>query len=332
MSGRGKSRVFQGGFNSIRGKNGLDSFVNIVVAFGSPLLSLLSKVMSRMSLAKSLLSTTILWMIVSQPLAAEEKYKIRFRFEPGQQLKYHSLQAVTNTAATPRGTKEDVSKVDQTRIFTIGDVEPDGDADVSMQFEHVRMELQSNGGETITFDSSMKSAEVPKIFQATANKLKGAASKYQLLPSGTPVSEDGVEQIPKGGQASFMLPLPKDDVAIGDSWKVDIEVKVRIAEGIKRQVNLLRTYRLKSVENGIATIGFSTSIASSVRNTSVRAQLIQATPQGTIEFDLNKGQVLKRVLKVNNTVVGGLGAKTIYSSAGITVEKLVSVDSRVTKR
>lgn len=288
--------------------------------------------MPRTSNAKSILCIAVLCLVVSHTTRADEKYSIRFQFEPDQQLKYHSSQSVTNTAATPRGTKVDVSKVDQTRIFTVGNVEPDGDAEVSMQFENVKMEIQSNGGEVISYNSSMKPEEVPSIFRATAEKLKGAAAKYQMLPSGTPVSEDGIEKIPKGGQASFMMPLPENEVAIGDSWKVDIAVKVRIAEGIKRQVNLLRTYRLKSVENGIAKIGFSTSIASSVRNTSVRAQLIQSTPQGTIEFDIDKGRVLRRVLKINNTVVGALGAKTILSSTGITEEKLLSVDNRVTKR
>ena len=130
-----------------------------------------------------------------------------------------------------------------------------------------------------------------------------------------------------------MLPLPTDEVAVDDSWKIEIPVKVRIAEGVKREVRLLRTYRLKSVEDGIATIGFSTSISTSVKNTSVIAQLIQSTPSGTIFFDIDKGLVTKRVLKVNRTVVGALGAaKSVLTATGITEEVLLPQDAKVTAR
>lgn len=264
---------------------------------------------------------------------AGETYSLRFQFQANQQLKYRSAQTVTQTAASPLGTKLDVSKTEQVRVFTIGEVAEDGAAKVSMQFAHVRMEIQSNGQKPVIFDSAMPANQVPSIFRSAANSLKGAAAKYELLPTGTPVTEDGTQKVPAGGQASFMLPFPKDEISLGDSWKVEIPVKVRIAEGVKREVRLLRSYRLQSVEDGIATITFSTSISNTVKNTSVIAQLIQSTPSGTILFDINNGLVTKRILKVNRTVVGGLGAaKSVLTAAGMTEEVLVSEDTNVTAR
>ena len=71
---------------------------------------------------------------------------------------------------------------------------------------------------------------------------------------------------------------------MGESWKVQIPVRVRVAEGVMRTVNLLRTYRLKEVNDGIGTITFATSIDRSVKNAAIKGQLIQSTPQGTITF------------------------------------------------
>lgn len=282
-----------------------------------------------------LFQNAILTMLIfaATDCSAAETYLLRFKFEPDEQLKYRSSQTITQTAASPLGTKLDVSTTDQVRVFTVGEVQQDGTAQVSMQFEHVRMKIQSNGNKPIVFDSSMSAEEVPSIFRSTANSLKGAAARYELCPTGTPVAADGSQNVSAEGQASFMLPLPTEEVAVNDSWKIEIPVKVRIAEGVKREVRLLRTYRLKSVEEGVATISFSTSIPNAVKNTSVIAQLIQATPSGTITFDINKGLVTRRVLKVNRTVVGALGAaKSVLTATGLTEEEFVPQDAKVTAR
>jgi len=165
---------------------------------------------------------------------------------------------------------------------------------------------------------------VPQKFRHTADKLKGSAPKYTLQADGTPVSELGLELVPDGGQASFMMPLPKQQLAVGETWKVNMMVKPRIAEGVIREILLLRTYRLESVDDGIATITFATSLSSPVKSPAVKAQLLQATPLGTITFDLNKGVVLKRVLKFDKSVLGALGPNTMLSAVGNIEEHLLT--------
>jgi hypothetical protein len=251
-----------------------------------------------------------------------DKYLLRYHFEPGETLRYESVMQLMQQGVVGTKSKIDNTLTRQKRVFTIGEVTEDGQADVSMQFEHVRMEIQSNGEEPEVFDSTMPLENVTKKFQGTARQLAGAAPKYQLQAQGTPVSEDGIQQIPDGGQASFMFPLPEQEVAIGESWKVNMVINVRIGEGVKRDITLLRTYTLRSVEDGIATIGFSTSVSSAVKVPAVKAQLLQATPQGEMLFDIAKGRLLRKEMRIDRMVIGALGPGTMLSAKSSTIETL----------
>ena len=122
---------------------------------------------------------------------------------------------------------------------------------------------------------------------------------------------------------SFLMTLPADSVAVGDTWKETISVPVRVTQEINREVPILRTFRLDAVENEIATISFRSSIETSVKGPTVRSQLIQATPRGTITFDIERGVMLRRVMRYNETVVGALGNESVLSSVGTNTEALV---------
>ena len=204
-----------------------------------------------------------------------------------------------------------------------------------MQFESVRMEIQSDQGVPEVFDSKLPPSSVPKKFQHVARKLSGAAPRYTLPATGTPISVEGIEEVPEGGQASFMMPLPEHEVSVGDSWKVNMKCTTPIAEGVLREVLLLRTYRLESVEEKVATISFATSLVSPIKSPTVKAQLLQATPLGTITFDLESGTVLKRVLRFDKSVLGALGPNTMLSVVGQIEETVIaneSDESTVTSR
>lgn len=255
-------------------------------------------------------------------VADAEQFLLRYQFTPGEQLRYESVSHLTQQGVVGEGAKVDTTKIVQKRLFTIGEVDENGQADASMQFEHVRMEIQSDDKEPEIFDSTMPIEQVAKKFQGTARTLAGKAPSYILHAEGTPVSDDGVEEIADGGQASFMVPLPQNEVAVDETWKVNMIVHVRLDEGVKRKITLLRTYRLKAVEDDIATITFSTSVMSSVKTPALKAQLLQATPNGEMKFDIAKGRLLRKEFHFDRMVLGALGPSTMLSAKGSTVETL----------
>jgi len=266
------------------------------------------------------------------PANAEPRYLLRYQFQPGDQLRYSTVQKLTQTGIAKAGRDVDNSEVQQQRLFTVKGVDDDGTAKVAMQFEHVRMEWQSGNDAPEVFDSKMSDDEVPRRFKESAHNLKKAAPTYTVSPEGSPVNEEGEEVFPDGGQATFMIPLPDDAVPVGHSWKTNIVVKVRLDIKVNREITLLRTYRLKSIEGDIATIGFATSVATTVKSPTVKAQLLQATPQGEIQFDLKRGRLVKKVIRIDNLALGVLGPNSMLSAVGSTVETLVEDDAAVTSR
>jgi hypothetical protein len=143
------------------------------------------------------------------------------------------------------------------------------------------------------------------------------------LAVGSGLQAASIQKKKENDPGSFLMPLPEDAVKVGDTWKETISVPVRVTQEINRQVPILRTFRLDSVENGVATISFRSSIETPVKGAIVRSQLIQATPRGTMTFDIDRGVMLRREMRYNESVVGALGQESVLSSIGTNTETLV---------
>jgi len=146
-----------------------------------------------------------------------------------------------------------------------------------------------------------------------------AASEPQTTP------QEERSQVDPG---SFLMTLPDKEMAIGQTWKETIIVPARMQNGITVQVSILRTFRLESVEAGIAKISFRCSIESAIRkDITVAVQLIQATPRGTITFDIARGLMIRREMQYDETVFNALGAESLLTSTGTNTEILLETDA-----
>ncbi len=124
---------------------------------------------------------------------------------------------------------------------------------------------------------------------------------------------------------TFLMPLPEKPIAAGDTWRELIPVNVRVTEEISRQINILRTFRLESVEDNIATISFRSSVEAAVKSPTMRSQLIKATPKGTLTFDIVRGVMIKRELRYDETVLNAIGADSVVLCHGKSTEDLLEV-------
>jgi hypothetical protein len=122
---------------------------------------------------------------------------------------------------------------------------------------------------------------------------------------------------------SFLMLLPDAPISIGGTWKEEFQVQVRGGESLQLPVQILRTYRLESVEDGIARVTFRSSVRTPLRGTVIRSQLIQATPSGSFLLDINRGRMLQREFRWNETVIGALGPESILSSHGTQTDELL---------
>jgi hypothetical protein len=285
-----------------------------------------------------------------------EQWLLRYKFQPGQKLRYEMEQTMTLEAMVSEKKESDRSELKQRRQFTVLSTDEDGAAHLTMQFEHVWMLKKVDDRDSVVFDSGMKPDEVPAAFRQVAHDLKGVAPKYWLSAIGTSLRSGENNKIVKASAevsgkgdserksaetanaetagtnndqknasdpGSFLMQLPETPVKVGDSWKETIVVPVRLPHDINVQIPILRTSRLESVKDGVALISFRCSIESGSRNPLVRSQLIQATPRGETTFDINRGVMLRREMRYDESVFGVLGAESVISSVGRNVEVLL---------
>lgn len=155
--------------------------------------------------------------------------------------------------------------------------------------------------------------------------------KIQLVAS-SPVSDVPQEQKNQADPGSFLMTLPENDIKVGETWKETINVPVRLQNDINIEVPILRTFRLESVEQGIAKITFRCSIETPIRNVTVSSQLIQATPRGTISFDITRGIMLRREMQYDESVFGALGAESLLTSVGTNIEELIESEKAASEK
>ena len=308
---------------------------------------LVKKLLSPCLLIASLVSTGLADDVAESPAdaAAAPTWTLRYKFIPDQKLRYRNSESVTLDAMQGENRKVDVTGIEQRRVFTVSSVDQSGAARLTMQYEFVRMQVQTNDFEPVVFDTTMQPDDIPPTFSTTARHLTGSAPRFWISslgnalqktdsPSGhepaehavakagnvtvgsrKPETETGAVQqavatsAAKAAETSessdavtFLMPLPENPVAVGDTWSETLPVNVRVTQEISRQINILRTFRLESMENGIARISFRSSVEAAVKTPTMRAQLIKATPKGELTLDIERGVMVKREIRYDETV------------------------------
>jgi hypothetical protein len=122
---------------------------------------------------------------------------------------------------------------------------------------------------------------------------------------------------------NFLIVMPKTPVRIGETWKDKFPAEVTVDKGLKQELTIHRTYKLMAMSGAIATIKLTTAVIPMPDDPQIQVQLIQRTPSGLIEFDLDKGLVISTKTQIDATVHNPFGPKSSMSAQTTSVEKLL---------
>jgi len=190
-----------------------------------------------------------------------------------------------------------------------------------------RFWISTLGGALQESDSAEGYAPAEKAVAQAGNVIVGdksstsaTADVQQAVANSTPASAEASEA---SDAVTFLMPLPENAVAVSGTWREIIPVSVRVTKEISRQINILRTFRLESVENGIATISFRSSVEAAVKSPTMRSQLIKATPKGTLTLDIERGVMVKREIRYDETVLNAIGPNSVVLCHGKSTEELL---------
>lgn len=295
-----------------------------------------------------------------------ETWTLRYQFAPNETLQYASHQAMTLTTTLESGTQVDVSEFRQRRSFRVRNMDAEGRTTLEMTFDHVWMKKKMGDQKELIYESTMKPSDVPLVFRQVDHQIRKLKTNFYLNSNGTSAFEqlvsqgsttspskdaevqnaaslveaetetDSIQTVSathasaadaEKDPGTFLLTLPDHPVAIGGTWKHVITVPVRVTAEFNRNIQILKTFRLESVEGQTATISFRSSIESPLRTPAVRAQLVQALPKGTMTFDIPNGRMLKLQMSHNQSVFGAVTQNGVLECVGHSTDELITSTS-----
>lgn len=250
-----------------------------------------------------------------EPTKAAERIELRYRMKLGMKI----VSEVTHLATT--NTKiNDESQSSQSRsvsrkVWTVNDVAKNGDMTFVHQVDAVEMSQQIGDGEELRFNSATDK-EPNAIFQKVAETIGKPIATITINDFGQVIERSDEAAGSNLGMGDITIPLPEGKIDIGTQWETSREIRVRRTDGTPKVVKVRELYTLEKVSAGVAVISIRSEPLTPLSEPAVEAQAVQQMSNGTIRFDIDKGQLISKNLKWDKTVVGfsGSGSVMDYSA------------------
>ena len=257
----------------------------------------------------------------TRKVTSNQKYKLEYKFQKGQNL-YYQVEHFVLTDTAVQGVKQGTnSRAVATTNWSIKDIERDGTATVVLTTLCATMQSQEGDAAIIKFDSQSDEAP-PAKYAAVAKTIGKPYATYQVRPDGK-IHDKEVNFLDLDlGLREFILVLPEKPVSVGYEWAVESHITVK-DEGRPRRIKTQKRYSLNSVKNGVASIGMETEVLSIVNDPKLMSQIIQKLKSGTIKFDLEMGQIVSKKLKWDQSVIGFVREDSMTEYVAQRTEKLL---------
>ena len=264
---------------------------------------------------------------------APEKYLLRYKFEPGQTLRWeviHRAKIDTTVSGTSQ-TAETLSK--SVKAWRVKEVRHDGSATFEHLVESVDMRQKLTGRPEIRYNS-LTDKKPPLGYENVAESVgvplcvvtmdtKGKVLHRQRRP---------VKGAAAPTQSQMTLPLPEQPVAVGQSWSLPSDVELTLPSGGIKRVKTLQRFTLEEVKTGIATISVATQILTPIHDPALESQLIECASTGDVRFDVDAGRIVGQQLDVDKGVVGFRGETSSLHYLTRFTETLTTAPSRTASR
>jgi hypothetical protein len=232
-----------------------------------------------------------------------QQYELRYKMRPGEVLRW-KVEQMASTETRVAGHEEKSSLRSRSGyIWTVQDVDSLG----NMTFENKldsASEWQKIGDEDPVSWDSAEQGEVPDLFLATAEKIGKPIATITLNPRGEIVNRVDLIKSVEIGVGPIAIPLPERKVAIDAQWEIAEDLQARRKDTSIKTLKTRVLYTLRDVDNGIATISFRREILTPVDDAWIQMQLQQKMNQGSIEFDIPNGRIVRRIVQWDEQVQG----------------------------
>jgi len=254
---------------------------------------------------------------------SEEKYLLRYKFTPGEVVRWN-VEHKARVRTTVQGSTQtaDTTSISVKR-WQIEDVAEDGSVSYVHWVDRVDMRQQLTGREAQRYNSETDS-QAPVGYEDVAKAVGVPLTAITIDDQGNVKRREEKHPQPGAGNGPVTIPLPAEAVPAGQTWTREHDLHVRLADGSVKTIQTRQQFRLKKVENGVATIGVATQFLTPVRDPQIQVQLIQHDTSGTVRFDIDAGRVVWQQTELDKRVVGFSGQSSSMHYVTRFTEKLLA--------
>ena len=271
-----------------------------------------------------------LCLLAADPQAAAppQTYELKHRFVEGETLVYTVAQKSAIDMRSAEVEDQVVHSSETTRHAVVDRVKPDGSGVVTLSNTHARLMATAPGEEPVTYDSA-SDADVPPQFEGVRGSIGKPLMTMTVSPAGEVVRVENLERVQTDVEAANrsnlqpFVPLPAGPVEIGEKWKDVYQVTIRAEDGFPLPVKMQRTFTLRAVREGVATIDWRSVVRTPLNDPKLESQLVSRELAGELTFDIGAGRVTSRTARGDRTVVGFAGAGTSMRTVTDRKESLV---------
>lgn len=242
-----------------------------------------------------------------KPESQPEKYLLRYRFMPGETLRWlviskNAMRTAVDTKAT---STESVSQ--SVKAWHVTAVASDGNATFEHSIEAADWWQHLQGRDPVRY-GSQSGEKAPPEFKAVADTVGKTLSTFTVSARGEIIKRDRKnEKTAPPAEAQFILiPMPAEAVAVGHVWSLPEDVQI-MQGALPRRIQAIKKLTLQSVENGIATIQFTSRILTPLDDSRLESQLMPWQFDGVARFDLAAGRLVSQQIDIDRRVVGVSG-------------------------
>jgi hypothetical protein len=259
------------------------------------------------------------WMFTlaaaSSVVATEaEKYSLRYKFQPGETVRWE-VERRTNTRTTVSRETKTIEMVSvSVKAWHVTEVNPDGTATFRHSVDWVDMRNNVTGRDEVHYDSRTD-AKPPADFEEVAKTVGVPFLTVTMDATGKVLHRTDMKSHPDGApkeadaqhEGWMTIPLPKEPVPVGYKWSLPLDMDIRLEGGAVKKIKAVQQFTLEEVKTGVATIRVSTDILTLITDPAVESQLVERDPSGRVRFDIDAGRVISQQMDSDKHVVGFRG-------------------------
>lgn len=264
-------------------------------------------------------------------LDAEGKVRLEHKLLSGEQVRMKTMHHV-NTLTRIQGV-EDQSEARSAsiKVWEVKSIDAEGNMTFEYRIESADMMQKQHNSDEVTYNS-LTDTEAPKEYAKFAEMIAKPIATITINKAGKVIERSGAPKMPNMGYGELAVPLPEEPVAIGATWELPREVRVKLEDGTEKKIKIRELYRLEKVSAGIATISVESQPITPVVDSTVESQLCQQMSAGKMKFDIDNGRMISKQLDWDKEVVGFRGADSGLKYSSRYTEELITEQPRTATR